>query len=235
MRIQRTIVMAVGAALLLSGAAYAQTCTPITSVPTTISNSGVYCLTANLTFTGYGTAITITNNAILIDFNGYRLLNSPPSPSYLNVGIDIGDDKNVTIRNGLISDFNFGILASGRAAVVEDMQFSENDVSVVLYNGEAIFRRNFCRRSISCVTVWGDHAKIVDNDVVGRVIGGNIYNMGVGIDIAGGQHALVQGNRLSRLDNGIYFHNGTSGKFRDTMTANVTVPFTGGTNIGNNN
>ena len=41
-------------------------------------------------------------------------------------------------------------------------------------------------------------------------------------------------NRITTADKGIEYDSST-GKFRDNITFGVTTPFTGGTDIGNNN
>jgi len=49
-------------------------------------------------------------------------------------------------------------------------------------------------------------------------------------------NAIVEGNRLGRLASGIWFNPLTqaTGKYRDNITTNVTIPYTGGTDAGNN-
>jgi hypothetical protein len=72
---------------------------------------------------------------------------------------------------------------------------------------------------------------VIDNDIHGPDQGG--FN---GIAVYG-QNAFVVGNRLGRLYSGIWFDLNTqaSGKYRDNLTTNVTLPYTGGTDAGNNN
>jgi len=48
--------------------------TPISSAPYTITNSGSYYLTTNLT--GYGDAITIATNGVTLDLNGFTIYSS---------------------------------------------------------------------------------------------------------------------------------------------------------------
>jgi parallel beta-helix repeat protein len=56
-----------------------------------------------------------------------------------------------------------------------------------------------------------------------------------GIYLAGGLNFTIVNNRINEADFGIYGGNGNWGKFRDNVTTAVGVPFTGGTNLGNNN
>src|SRR5688500_15969658 len=148
MRIQNTIVRALGAGLILcGGAAFGQsgTCTPITSVPTTITAPGVYCLTGNLRYNlQVGSAINVDSSGVVIDFNQFRLLYSGPvGGSAVGVSVTVAD-QNVTIRNGLISQFNVGVDSTAKATIVEDMRLSETYVGIAISGGAAVIRRNFC-------------------------------------------------------------------------------------------
>jgi hypothetical protein len=44
----------------------------------------------------------------------------------------------------------------------------------------------------------------------------------------------VIGNRLARSDLGIDYAAGSDGRYRDNLTSGVRVPFTGGSDAGNN-
>jgi hypothetical protein len=83
--------------------------TPITSVPYTISQSGSYYLTKNLT--AAGTAITVSADDVTIDLCGFTLT-GPGSGS--NYGIYMSSRKNIEIRNGTIRSFGYdGIVDNG--------------------------------------------------------------------------------------------------------------------------
>jgi hypothetical protein len=74
--------------------------TPITSVPCTISSSGSYYLTKNLTSTG--TAITISADDVTLDLCGFTLTGPGSGTNY---GIYMNGRKNIEIRNGTIKSF----------------------------------------------------------------------------------------------------------------------------------
>ena len=91
-------------ALLPASAVRADTtvCTPITSVPFTVSQSGVYCLDRNLTTAaGASHAIQISADDVTIDLNGYTLSGSGGT-STTTVGIAASgvNRRNITVRNG---------------------------------------------------------------------------------------------------------------------------------------
>lgn len=77
--------------------------TPISSLPFTISSSGPYYLTGNLTATTNGIIVTVDN--VTIDFNGFTITGGT------GVGVDVSGKKNVEIKNGTIAGFGqYGIL-----------------------------------------------------------------------------------------------------------------------------
>lgn len=78
--------------------------TPISSTPFTISASGSYYLTTNVTVSA-GDAITIDANNVTLDLNGFTV-SSTQNPATTNLGILLGGNRsvtNVTIVNGFIS------------------------------------------------------------------------------------------------------------------------------------
>jgi len=98
--------------------------TPISSAPFTITNSGSYYLTTNLTVSS-GNAITITTNNVTLDLNGFTIASTTPSAAGTGVLL-AGGNANIAILNGFItggvtnngsvyggSGFGYGIFYSG--------------------------------------------------------------------------------------------------------------------------
>ncbi len=78
------------------------------------------------------------------------------------------------------------------------------------------------------------------NDVDGAVIEGNRIDdvrsaddVGRGIVIGSSTGVLTIGNRITNADRGIMYL-GSTGKYRDNMTSEVTTSYSGGINSGNN-
>ena len=46
---------------------------------------------------------------------------------------------------------------------------------------------------------------------------------------------LAVNNRITQADKGIAYGVGSTGKYRDNLTFDVATPYSGGTDIGNNN
>lgn len=82
---------------------------PIDRLPVRLTKSGSYCLTDDMEYSkGSGLAISVESNDVTIDLNGYTLTGSGGSASTAK-GIHAGKRKNITIKNGRISGFYFGI------------------------------------------------------------------------------------------------------------------------------
>jgi hypothetical protein len=91
----------------------------------TISQLGSYKLVKNLTFTSLsGTCLTITANFVTIDLAGFTI--SKPSgqePGNPTVAIAAGNDTTgITVRNGSISGFGFGVDLEGGNSIVEGLR-----------------------------------------------------------------------------------------------------------------
>lgn len=95
--------------------------TKITSVPYTISNPGFYYLSGNLTYTGTGSAISITADNVTLDLMGFSLTGAGKDISDSGIkmvhvnGVD--PSNNVEIRNGTVSGFNGGVIAGSNIRV----------------------------------------------------------------------------------------------------------------------
>lgn len=75
--------------------------TPISTLPFTITNSGSYYLTTNLTVSG-GDAITIDANDVTLDLNGFTISSTASPASGTAVLINGFPRSNITIHNGHI-------------------------------------------------------------------------------------------------------------------------------------
>ena len=234
------------ALLLFGSASYAQ-CVPIAFAPTTISTSGAYCVTANLSSaTIHAPAISVNASSVTLDFQGFRLRWTGSTSSGV-AGVSIQPNKlNVTVRNGLVSGFTTGIESSAAGTIVEDMRLNNNDLGVAIrVGGEgSIIRRNSIRLG-NGIQVEGSNdpsdvantgsVRIVDNDIFGpETAQGSNGSNGIYIQ---SKNAFVVGNRLGRLYTGIWFDvlRQATGKYRDNLNTNVTTPYQGGTDVGNNN
>jgi len=179
--------------------------TPITSVPLTITQSGSYYLTKNLTATG--TAITIQADDVTIDLCGFTL--SGPNSGWSSSGILIEDlpqsiIKNVEIRNGTIRDFGFGINASGDHHRIIGVRLISNESGIsMVHIGHLV---------TGCLVSWNGRLTSgytwgIDISASGCIVSDNtvVYNGSGAIGnvkgIVVGEGCIVTGNTVS--SNGI--------------------------------
>lgn len=104
-----TVVSFLGA-LSFPAAAETTICTPITSIPWTISAPGVYCLNSDFNVTlPSGAAISIDSSNVTLDLNRHSLNYLPTAASAYVSGITLTQQKNVVIKNGSIQGFYIAI------------------------------------------------------------------------------------------------------------------------------
>ncbi len=124
--------------------------TPIFSVPFTITESGKYCLTKNVTYSGSSAAIVIAANNVSLDLANHSITLTSPSTgiSIANVnevaisndaltfqsntnavgglGIHVINSQKITLDNNLLSLFEVGLLIENSVEVaVNDSAFNE--------------------------------------------------------------------------------------------------------------
>jgi len=264
--------------LLAAPAAWAETvnCTPITTLPTVITSQGVYCLTGNLTTNmTSGNAIEIQTNNVTIDLNGWKLGGQAAGPGTLTNGIRANQRKNITIKNGTIRGFFYGIFlndsnpyTTSQGHLIEDIRADNNtSVGMIISGRGNIVRRNQVVDTGGTTQVGnvygilfvGPGGRVLNNDISGTAATGSSVGIGLrlytakgtviegnriddvssgsgatyGIYIYGSNDVLARGNSITSAYTGIYY-TGSTGKYMDTLTSNVTTPFFGGTAVGTN-
>jgi hypothetical protein len=209
---------------LLPLASQAETlnCTPITSLPTTISTQGLYCLTGNLATAvgadGYN-AITINANNVTLDLNGWKLGGQGAGAATQATGI-YSEAANVTIENGIVRGFGWAIWLTGRGAVVQDMLIDQNTLLGIYINGSA--------------TVV-EHNQVVDTGGSTAFANANAYGIYANCSGVG---SLITNNTVSGVT-----ATGTSSEYgistcgpnstvRDNVVSDTHIPTGGGTSVG---
>ncbi len=125
-------------------------CTEIVALPFTITVQGVYCLKQNLNVNlATGNAITINAGNVIIDFNGFRINNQAPLATNEARGVYAQDRKNITIRNGFLRGFYYGVnlweiaIDASAAHLVETMKVADSGYFGILVRGDrSIIRDN---------------------------------------------------------------------------------------------
>ena len=139
--------------------------TPISSVPFTISTSGSYYLTANLSV-ATGNAITINADGVTLDLNGFTISSTQASPNASGILLGgSGSRTNIAISNGIIasgvtnsggtysgSGFNFGIFYLSPPS---NVRVSDVSVSGCLSHGISLDSNSTVVKSCTVKTVGG--------------------------------------------------------------------------------
>jgi hypothetical protein len=245
--------------LFVAGLAFAPTpvhaetilCTRIFALPATITVSGSFCLSGNLsTAMTFGNAIDIAADNVVLDLNGFRLDGLAAGAGTQVNGINVTDRKNVTIRNGTVRGFATGIevvdlTGASRGHLIEGIRADRNTLfgmsimgrghvvrnnQIVATGGTTLLGPN---GSAFGINVLGRETRVIDNDIIQMSKTGNGVTVGILLD--GVVDVLAVNNRITDADIGIQYSSGATGKFRDNLTSGVATPFTGGTDAGNNN
>ena len=250
------IAVVLGLALTLGAVpAQAETtaCSPIDSLPATITVQGIYCFTQHLsTSMTSGNAIEIDTNNVILDLNGWKLGGLAAGAGTNAIGIHAFNRQNITIKNGTVRGFLIGIRLEGSGSasqghVVEDIRADQNTFIGIEGAGDGILIRNnqvvatggttCCGTNIvayGVVAQFGTGSRVLNNDVIDVQKQGS--GTAWGIFLGGVSGGLAVNNRITNADVGIDFSNGGStGKYRDNLTTNVGTPFSGGTAVGTNN
>jgi hypothetical protein len=114
-------------------------CVPIPSLPVIISAPGIYCLKDSLSVAGDG--VRIDADDVVLDLNGHTI-----SGDGTKTGVQASDRRNITIRNGTIREFVWGVRleSSGKSAghVIEDLRVEDISSVAIEADGRGIIVRN---------------------------------------------------------------------------------------------
>jgi len=116
MTLIRSLALIFAASVLMGGIARADTCTPISVVPTVITSPGTYCVTGYLTTSqATGVAIEIQADNVVLDFGGWGIDGFGGGIETQAFGVYALDRNNITIQNGTIRGFLGGIALENSA------------------------------------------------------------------------------------------------------------------------
>ena len=203
--------------------------TIINSVPYAITVPGLYVLGTNLADPyATGGAISIFTSNVTLDLAGHYIVNSVGPNN--DVGIFVQNGANVTIQNGIVYGFRYGVrFAKCANGIIQNLRLIGPRTGVSLsFTSGTIVRNN-------------------------QINGPGSGVPGTGIDIEGGSGNLVNGNVISGFgvcvfgEGGNYFFenmvsnavigfdlSGTD-KYRFNTTFNCTAAFDGGTAVNAEN
>ena len=183
----------------------------ISSLPTSISTPGTWCLKSNLsTDLGVGAAITINSNNVTLDCNGFRIGGLAAGNQTFAVGVLAVDRFNVVVRRCVIRGFSHGIDLFGAPSggyVVEDNRLDQMTTRGILVDGSGcLVQRNQVTdiggrpdSSVSTgLSVTCSGARILDNQINGVTVTGQ-NGEGTVLGIVLGNHTVAIGNLVTDL------------------------------------
>ena len=186
------------------------TCTEITSLPTTISTQGVYCMKKNFSMNlATGAAITVTVNNVTIDCNDFKIGNLPAGPSTQAVGVLAASRLNVRVRGCGIRGFQRGVSMSDGLYQLENNRFDNNyEVGAAVSGDGSVVRGNEIvdtggSTAAGVEDAYGllvaDDMDIVDNTItaVAAPVGSDGDAYGIASD--GNDAGTIAGNRIRSL------------------------------------
>jgi hypothetical protein len=178
--------------------------TPISSLPFTISQSGSYYVTRNLSAPGDVDGITVAADNVTIDLMGFTV--SGPAGNDGRGGIaESGSRYSVKVRNGVLRDWGWGIKMSTSGAVsVEDMRILQNGVGIAVGTGGVLAGLVVRDNSIGGVEVY-QYPNGYGTEIRDSVISKN--GNGVLIDAS---NVWVRDNVIDVNGTGVYVNGGSS-------------------------
>ena len=183
---RRTALVVLAGMLGLAGPAAADETTFcnffITSLPRVITTQGHYCFNRNLsTAITTGDAITINVDFVVLDLNNFKLGGGSAGLGTNTSGIAATDRSNITIRNGNIRGFRYGInIEGGSNILIENNALDGNtQYGLLASTGTVVVRNN-----------------VVTNTGGSTVEG---YAFGIVTWAQGGYTALVRDNVVSNV------------------------------------
>jgi nitrous oxidase accessory protein NosD len=230
----------------LSAHAWADTtvCTPVTALPFTIAQPGVYCLDRNLTASaGVAYAIRVTTDDVSLDLNGFTLAGSGGAgTTTIGITADGVTRRNVSIRNGTVRNFAIGIsLGPGDGLHVERIRAEGNTQVGVFLNGRGSVRDSEVVRTGGStaspmfgpgafgIVLGGQGSTVINNSIVDT---GTDSDPGptYGIYVWAAHRSIIEGNRVAQATpslqtnrKGIYVYGAESTSVVGNRLTSLTV------------
>ena len=160
-------------------------CTVISTVPATLSSSGVYCINDDLVLAGStGTAVTITADSVTLDLNGHAL-RSKASANTATTGVAVSGHKYFTIIDGTIAGFGNAIDVESPAGgprslggLIADIKVQRSvALAIGLDCDGCVVRNNLVTETIVPASISGFSALGISVNGTGDQISGNrVFN-----------------------------------------------------------
>ena len=216
--------------------------TPISSLPYTITNSGSYYLTTNLTGVSSDNGIVISSGNVTLDLNGFTMQGVSGSSRGI---VTSGTHSNITVRNGMITGWDGdGVDASTCVyQVFEHLTVSANGDNGISCSGGLVSSCVACDNTSSGIIIYNGTVSgcyVGNNDLCGidvngngsRVIGNNCFsNSSYGICVIASNNR-IEDNHVTGSAYGINIFSGHTNNIivKNTVIGNIANNYTIPTN-----
>jgi hypothetical protein len=213
------------------------------SGPMTITRPGIYVLQQDILYNGNGAAITINASNVTLDLNGYQII-GPGTSSNTAIGVYARNRDQITIRNGTVRGFMYGIYISddsdralsgngfdqGRH-VIENLRLIGNTFRGIRIEGRGNIVRNNVVEDTGGTSVYSSPVVMgIESLGPGALIANNyvyaIRGNGYGIAVTGyGGGTIIANNKLSNssLSPTWSYRPGTDGVVLNSSTYGIYV------------
>ena len=202
------LVAAVAAATLVAGPEAHAASTPISSCGQTVTSNAV--LTQNLVCTGGG--IVIGASGITVDLKGFVIRGDRGSGDY---GIeDSGGWDDVTVKNGVLRNFDFGIYAApaDKFAVTSLMVVGDLGAGIYVQGDGASVAKATVVGDAYGISLVGDGAKITSSTAARNAITGML--------VVGGDAVIKSSTATANQTSGIVISGSSGSVTSSTASAN---------------
>ena len=128
----------------------------ITTLPYTITMQGHYCFDRNLsTAMTSGNAITINSDFVVVDLNNFKLGGGSAGLGTDTTGIYANNHRNITVRDGNIRGFKYGIFLSGSSTTSGGHLVENNVLDGNTYYGAYVYGDSSVIRNNTVVNTGG--------------------------------------------------------------------------------
>jgi parallel beta-helix repeat protein len=164
-----------------------------------------------------GDGIVIGADGVTLDLGGHMIGGAGDPFLAQTIGVSVGEYPSgvsgVTIENGSVQDFSFGVaLESARAVTVRNLTIPSAGTAVDSARGQ----QNRIERNL----IYG--ASISVADLAGTVVDRNVLSAG-SIEVTGGAHTVVSRNYVAESLRGVRISESADNTvIRNTVTGNVT-------------
>jgi Right handed beta helix region len=225
--------------------------TIIGSLPYTINIPGTYVLNQSLSYpSGSGIAITVKAPNVTINLGGNAIINTSDQTTTTAIGIGANNLTNITVENGEILGFKYGIYLNGPSSgatfnlghVLQGLRFAYCTYAGIYLNFADNSLIQNCQLSSLGFTGGGVGVGTFSAGIyiISRNGGTRVYRCQVlhaattgFVGIGGVQGSYWEQNLATNCEFGFAFGN-SNAAYRDNATFGCTTPFSGGNDFGGN-